>query len=67
MLMSPLHKIDAFGGKKMPYSRGKGLGGSSLINFMGYYYGSSADYDRWADLVGDDAWEWGMLDRFKRV
>jgi len=28
---------EAFGGKEMPYSRGRGLGGSSLINFMGDY------------------------------
>lgn len=42
----------------MPYSRGGGLGGSSLTNFMGYYYWLSADYERWADLVGDDVWKW---------
>ncbi|KAK9482111.1 GMC oxidoreductase [Lipomyces starkeyi] len=42
----------------LPYFRGKGLGGSSLINFLFYMYGSKDDYNQWAQLVGDDRWRW---------
>ncbi|KAK9364672.1 GMC oxidoreductase [Lipomyces kononenkoae] len=44
--------------RRLPYYRGKGLGGSSLVNFLFYLYGSKEDYNRWADVVGDDAWNW---------
>jgi choline dehydrogenase-like flavoprotein len=58
----------AFMDRKLPYVRGKGLGGSSVINFMSYNYGPSADYERWAEAVGDNAWRWGRVrERFKRV
>ncbi|KAF8859468.1 glucose-methanol-choline oxidoreductase [Acephala macrosclerotiorum] len=42
----------------LPYIRGKGLGGSSLMNFMAYLSGCKQDYDFWAELVGDDSWGW---------
>jgi choline dehydrogenase-like flavoprotein len=45
-------------GRMVPYQRGKGLGGSSIMNFGVYLYGSSEDYNRWADIVGDDDWNW---------
>lgn len=58
----------ALDGKKLPYARGKGLGGSSLTNFGLYTRGASADYDRWAELVGDEDWGWQkMRERFKQV
>jgi choline dehydrogenase-like flavoprotein len=46
------------GNRVIPYARGKGLGGSSISNFMFWTVGSADDYDRWAALVGDDAWSW---------
>jgi choline dehydrogenase-like flavoprotein len=48
----------ALNGRTIPYTRGKGLGGSSVLNFGAYMYGSSEDYNRWAELVGDDSWKW---------
>lgn len=48
----------SFNEREIPYLRGKGLGGSSAINFMAYNYGADADFDRWATLVGDTTWEW---------
>lgn len=58
----------ALDGKKLPYARGKGLGGSSTVNFMVYTRGASADYDRWAELVGDGDWAWQKTkERFKQV
>lgn len=37
------------------YSRGRGLGGSSAINFGVFTVGSRDDYDEWARLVDDAA------------
>jgi choline dehydrogenase-like flavoprotein len=48
----------ALNGRTIPYTRGKGLGGSSILNFAVYLYGSSEDYNRWSDLVDDESWKW---------
>ena len=58
----------AIDGKILPYPRGKGLGGTTLTNFMMYIKGPAADYDRWAQLVGSDDCGWSKTkDRFKKV
>jgi choline dehydrogenase len=55
------------GGRSLLYPRGKVLGGSSSINGMIYMRGQSGDYDRWADLTGDDGWRWeSVLPLFKK-
>ena len=46
------------GGRSLIYPRGKVLGGSSSINGMIYMRGQSSDYDRWAEVTGDDFWRW---------
>ncbi|KAF2688261.1 GMC oxidoreductase [Lentithecium fluviatile CBS 122367] len=48
----------ALNDRVIPYPRGKGLGGSSVLNFQVYLYGSGEDYNKWAELVGDDDWKW---------
>ncbi|WP_417606303.1 GMC family oxidoreductase [Primorskyibacter flagellatus] len=45
-------------GRSLLYPRGKTLGGCSSINGMIYMRGQARDYDNWADLTGDDAWNW---------
>ena len=45
-------------GRSLRYPRGKTLGGSSSINGMIYMRGQARDYDKWAELTGDDAWTW---------
>lgn len=50
-------------GRSIDYSRGKGLGGSTAINFCGWVVGSRDDYDHWATLVGDDAFGWRNVKR----
>jgi choline dehydrogenase-like flavoprotein len=56
------------GGRQVDYSRGKALGGSSAINFGVYTIGPMDDYDEWARLVGDDAFNWeNTRRRYKKI
>ncbi|MEO6972628.1 MAG: GMC family oxidoreductase N-terminal domain-containing protein [Rhodoferax sp.] len=53
-------------GRVLRYPRGKTLGGSSSINGMIYMRGQARDYDQWAQVTGDDAWNWNnALSYFK--
>lgn len=45
-------------GRRMECGRGKGLGGSSLINGMCYIRGNALDYDGWAQLPGLADWSY---------
>ena len=45
-------------GRSLRYPRGKTLGGCSSINGMIYMRGQARDYDNWAKLTGEDAWNW---------
>ncbi|KAI1335978.1 glucose-methanol-choline oxidoreductase-like protein [Xylariaceae sp. FL0016] len=50
-------------GQAIDYSRGKGLGGSTAINFCGWVVGADDDYNEWARLVGDTAFGWDNVNR----
>ncbi|MFZ1988723.1 MAG: choline dehydrogenase [Alphaproteobacteria bacterium] len=53
-------------GRRIPWPRGRVLGGSSAINGMIYTRGNAADYDGWAQL-GLRAWSYErVLPYFKR-
>lgn len=53
-------------GRSLIYPRGKVLGGCSSINGMIYMRGQARDYEQWAQLTGDDAWNWkNVLPLFK--
>lgn len=53
-------------GRSLLYPRGKTLGGCSSINGMIYMRGQARDYDNWAKLTGEDAWNWdNSLEDFK--
>lgn len=55
-------------GRSIIYARGKGLGGSTLINAMLYLRGQAADYNHWADVTGDSGWSWDSVSTdFKAV
>ncbi len=45
-------------GRRMTQARGKGLGGSSLINGMCYIRGNAMDYDAWAQMPGLANWRY---------
>ncbi|NWA63372.1 choline dehydrogenase [Pantoea sp. B9002] len=44
--------------RRMECGRGKGLGGSSLINGMCYIRGNALDYDNWAKQPGLENWSY---------
>ncbi len=55
-------------GRSIIYARGKGLGGSTLINAMLYMRGQVRDYDEWATLTGDPDWRWdSVLPVFREI
>ncbi|WP_312305539.1 GMC family oxidoreductase [Pulveribacter sp.] len=54
-------------GRTLRYPRGKTLGGCSSINGMIYMRGQARDYAHWAEVTGDDAWQWdNVLQAFRR-
>ena len=58
--------IPGFNGRRMPYPRGRMLGGSGSMNGMQYIRGNPRDYDRWRDL-GNEGWGWSdVLPYFRR-
>ncbi|MFJ5330185.1 choline dehydrogenase [Pectobacterium versatile] len=44
--------------RRMECGRGKGLGGSSLINGMCYIRGNAMDFDNWASMPGLEDWSY---------
>ena len=47
--------LDGLDGRVLPYPRGRGFGGSSLINATGHQRGAAPGWDRWQEL-GADGW-----------
>jgi len=55
-------------GRRIPWARGKALGGSSSINGMIYIRGHAYDYDRWAEDPELAHWSYAhVLPYFKRA
>lgn len=53
-------------GNRCPLPRGKGIGGSTLINGLVYSRGSPIDYDKWA-AIGNPGWSYeDVLPYFKK-
>ncbi|KAH6681772.1 hypothetical protein B0J14DRAFT_530502 [Halenospora varia] len=48
-------------GKAIDWARGKGLGGSSAINYQMYNRGQALDYDDWDALVPNSGWSFTTL------
>ncbi|KAK8036234.1 glucose dehydrogenase [Apiospora rasikravindrae] len=55
-------------GREVDIPAGRALGGGSIINGCAWLRGSRADFDSWADLVGDRRWSYdGQLPYFKKT
>ena len=52
-------------GRRIAVPRGKGVGGSTLINGMIYVRGQPADYDGW-EAAGAAGWNWVQAERLFR-
>lgn len=52
-------------GRRIAVPRGKGVGGSTLINGMIYVRGQPADYDGW-EAAGAAGWNWAQAERLFR-
>jgi choline dehydrogenase-like flavoprotein len=50
----------ALKGRKIPWARGKVLGGSSALNYMTWNRACRQDYDDWLEL-GNTGWGWDDL------
>ena len=62
----PIEPQETTANRAMIWPRGKGLGGSSLINGLLYIRGQHADYDDWAEL-GAKGWSYReVLPFFRR-
>nr|XP_036580134.1 glucose-methanol-choline oxidoreductase [Colletotrichum truncatum]KAF6787966.1 glucose-methanol-choline oxidoreductase [Colletotrichum truncatum] len=49
-------------------SRGKGLGGSSAVNFQAWSLGAREEFDAWAEEAGDEAWGFeSIIQRIKQL
>lgn len=60
--------IKGFDGNIIDYDRGKGLGGSTAINFSCWTIGPKDDHDHIARLIDDDEWKWhNAHERYKRL
>ncbi|KAL3224011.1 hypothetical protein MRX96_027076 [Rhipicephalus microplus] len=54
--------------RRLPLSRGKVLGGSSVLNFMLYTRGNPGDYERWVRDYGATGWGYqDVLPHFKEI
>ncbi|KAF8888872.1 pyranose dehydrogenase [Infundibulicybe gibba] len=54
----------ALGNRALPFPRGHVLGGSSSINYLIYTRGSTEDYDRYANVTGDQGWSWNNMQQY---
>ncbi|KAG7440523.1 aryl-alcohol-oxidase from pleurotus Eryingii [Guyanagaster necrorhizus] len=53
-------------GSALQYPRGRILGGCSSMNRLAYVRGSSEDYDRYANVTGDNGWSWNEIQPYIR-
>ncbi|KAI0766970.1 GMC oxidoreductase-domain-containing protein [Trametes elegans] len=52
--------------RKLPYSHGKAVGGTSILNWMYWVRGPRGDYDKFAAVKGDRHWSWTALQHLSK-
>ena len=53
--------------RKIPYPRGRVVGGTSILNYVVYVRGNAGDYDQWAQM-GNTGWSYDhVLPYFKKA
>ncbi|KAK0229986.1 aryl-alcohol oxidase-like protein [Armillaria nabsnona] len=57
---------EALNNRTFPYPRGKVLGGSSTVNYLVFNRGGIDDFDRIANISGDQGWSWNALEPYMR-
>ncbi|KAJ2983908.1 hypothetical protein NQ176_g346 [Zarea fungicola] len=58
----------SLGDRVLELARGKGLGGSSAVNFTVWSEGSRDDMDSMVKFTGDDSWGWDKVkERYRRL
>ncbi|EKM52230.1 uncharacterized protein PHACADRAFT_100299 [Phanerochaete carnosa HHB-10118-sp] len=50
--------------RTVSYARGRILGGSSSVNYLVYTRGAGQEYDKWAEITGDQGWSWDNLSKY---
>lgn len=54
--------------RRVPWPRGRGLGGSSNLHAMAHMRGDRSDFARWAEVTRDQRWSWeGLLPHFRTL
>lgn len=51
------------GGQRIPYVRGRALGGTTAINALIQMCGTRQDWDDWSDRFGCVGWNWNAIRR----
>ncbi|XP_076064872.1 glucose dehydrogenase [FAD, quinone]-like isoform X2 [Oratosquilla oratoria] len=60
------YSLLSYDGRTAPFPRGRGVGGSSIVNYMMYVRGNRRDYDSWA-ANGNEGWDYeNVLRYFKK-
>ncbi|KAF7299257.1 Aryl-alcohol oxidase-like protein [Mycena indigotica] len=54
-------------GREIPFPRGYVVGGSSNTNSLVYLRGPSEDFDRLANISGDQGWSWTSLQKYIKM
>ncbi|TEA11060.1 alcohol dehydrogenase [Colletotrichum sidae] len=54
--------------RQIPQIRGRGLGGSSAVNFQVWSLGAREEFDAWAEIAGDETWGFdSVIARIKKL